>query len=138
MAMMTGQGIVLYLGVTPLQLESLRRGYEITPDQHSRRFGLRSGPHGAIERAHYFMNWSPEGNLGICSIEEMKAVKVFISGLGYLRKYEGGVLEWTQRDEYRCYGSISRGEFDSEGRELYRVEEIDMVSLSHWQVRGRD
>ena len=106
MAMMTGQGIVLYLGVTPLQLESLRRGYEITPDQHSRRFGLRSGPHGAIERAHYFMNWSPEGNLGICSIEEMKAVKVFISGLGYLRNVgmvPSAEVNLTQRVE-SCTG----------------------------------
>jgi len=48
----------LHVALSPIQFAMLMDRRPILPDPYSGRFGLRSDPLKAIERAHYFMNWS--------------------------------------------------------------------------------
>ena len=48
----------LYLALSPIQFACLTDKRPILPDPYSLRFGLRSDPLKAFERAHYFMTWS--------------------------------------------------------------------------------
>ena len=48
----------LHVALSPIQFQMLLDRRPILPDPYSGRFGLRSDPLKAIERAHYFMNWS--------------------------------------------------------------------------------
>ena len=70
-AAMYADGLVLYVGLTPLQRISLFSGEAVQPDSNSQRFGLRTAPRAAIERAHYFMEWSPEGPKGEVRLDEV-------------------------------------------------------------------
>ena len=54
----------LWLALTPAQFEKLNKGEEVMPDEYSKRFGLRRTPLEAVERAQYFMDWSPDGPTG--------------------------------------------------------------------------
>ena len=48
----------LFVALSPLQFAMLTDRRPILPDPYSLRFGLRSDPLKAFERAHYFMSWS--------------------------------------------------------------------------------
>ena len=48
----------LHVALSPIQFQMLLDRHPILPGPYSGRFGLRSDPLKAIERAHYFMNWS--------------------------------------------------------------------------------
>ena len=54
----------LWIGLNPEQLAALNQNKEVFPDEHSGRFGLRTAPDDAVNRAQYFMDWSPEGLKG--------------------------------------------------------------------------
>ena len=84
-AAMYADGLVLYVGLTPLQRISLFSGEAVQPDSSSQRFGLRTTPHAAIERAHYFMEWSPEGPKGEVRLGEVLAYKFRLTSYGYIR-----------------------------------------------------
>ena len=90
--MMSNGFLVLYLGVTPYQNEQLCLGLPAEPDEYSNRFGMRTTARSAILRAHYFMEWTPLGGRGECTLAEMKAYKVVLSPDGYMQK-----MEWNSR-----------------------------------------
>ena len=48
----------LFVALSPVQFAMLTDRRPILPDPYSLRFGLRSDPLKAFERAHYFMSWS--------------------------------------------------------------------------------
>ena len=48
----------LFVALSPLQFAMFTDRRPILPDPYSLRFGLRSDPLKAFERAHYFMSWS--------------------------------------------------------------------------------
>ena len=58
------ESIKLWIALTPKQLEELNKGNEVFPDEYSGRFGQRLGPKEAVDRAQYFMDWTPEGLKG--------------------------------------------------------------------------
>ena len=128
--MMSNGFLVLYLGVTPYQNEQLCLGLPAEPDEHSNRFGLRTTARSAILRAHYFMEWTPLGGRGECTLAEMKAYKVVLSPDGYMQKMESGILECRKVGEYRWYGRIAPYEMDHQGRLLYALEMVDYISLT--------
>ena len=128
--MMSNGFLVLYLGVTPYQNEQLCLGLPAEPDEHSNRFGMRTTARSAILRAHYFMEWTPLGGRGECTLAEMKAYKVLLSPDGYMQKMESGILECRKQGEYRWYGRIAPYEMDHQGRLLYALEEVDHISLT--------
>ena len=53
------ESLKLWLALTPPQFEALNKGEMVVPDEYSKRFGLRKTPEAAIERAKYFMEWTP-------------------------------------------------------------------------------
>ena len=55
------ESLKLWLALTPCQFEALNKGEAVEPDEYSKRFGLRKTPEAAIERAKYFMEWTPHG-----------------------------------------------------------------------------
>ena len=58
------ESIRLWIALAPSQLADLNAGREVCPDEFSGRFGLRLGPKEAVDRAQYFMDWTPEGLKG--------------------------------------------------------------------------
>ena len=55
--------ISLFVGLNPVQFQCLQDDRPILPDPYSERFGLRSDPIKASERAHYFMSWTQENHI---------------------------------------------------------------------------
>ena len=51
--------LTLHIALSPIQVQALLDQRPILPDPYSSRFGLRMDPIKALERAHYFMCWSP-------------------------------------------------------------------------------
>ena len=49
----------LWIKLSPEQLDGLNRGYEVVPDENSRRYGLRMGPMYGRDSALYFLDWAP-------------------------------------------------------------------------------
>ena len=113
----------LWIGLNPEQLAALNQNKEVFPDEHSGRFGLRTAPDDAVNRAQYFMDWTPEGLKGEYHQKNYVALEMEISALGYLEKVEGGILQKMKPTEYRWYGPLKQEEFDSQGRMIYRMSE---------------
>jgi len=57
-ALLLAMELRLFVALSPLQFAMLTDRRPIRPDPYSLRFGLRSDPLKAFERAHYFMSWS--------------------------------------------------------------------------------
>ena len=51
--------LAVYVVLNPVQFAQLQPDKRIWPDPYSERFGLRTDPIKASERAHYFMSWAP-------------------------------------------------------------------------------
>ncbi len=51
--------LTLHVALNPTQFAHLQDDPPILPDPYSGRFGLRSDPIKAAERAHYFLSWAP-------------------------------------------------------------------------------
>ena len=76
--------VTLWIALSPQQFDDLLSGQEVQPDEFSQRFGLRTSPAAAIERAHYFMEWTPSGPRQQHCPEHFRALEVHISALGDL------------------------------------------------------
>ncbi|CAL1140608.1 unnamed protein product [Cladocopium goreaui] len=111
-------------------------GRAVTPDEFSQRFGLRTSPAAAIERAHYFMEWTPEGPRGQFAPEHFTVSEVQISALGYMKKMEAGILANHKPGEYRWYGAMQREEQDEQGS-IFRLR-VDQGANLEVQVRLGD
>ena len=118
------ESLKLWIALAPKQLEELNKGNEVFPDGYSGRFGLRLGPAEAVDRAQYFMDWTPDGLKGEYHQKDYAVMEMEISALGYLQKVEGGILEKTKPTEYRWHGPVKHEEWDSQGRMLYRISEM--------------
>ena len=57
-ALLPATELCLFVARSPLQFAMLTDRRPILPDPYSLRFGLRTDPLKAFERAHYFMSWS--------------------------------------------------------------------------------
>ena len=90
---------------------------------YSGRFGLRIEPVGAVTRAQYFMDWTPDGLKGEYHQKDYVVLELEVTALGYLQKVEGGILEKRNPREYRWHGLLKQEEFDGQGRRLYRISE---------------
>ncbi len=117
------ESVSLWIALTPEQFNALNSGKEIEPDPYSQRFGLRTTPGEAIDRAQYFMDWTPEGMKGEHHQKEFTVCQVQISALGYMQKMEAGTLAKTKPGEYRWYGTMKHEETDDQGRVLYRFSD---------------
>ena len=91
------ESLKLWIALEPKQLEELNKGNEVFPDGYSSRFGLRLGPAEAVNRAQYFMDWTPDGLKGEYHQKDYTVMEMEISALGYLQKVEGGILEKTNK-----------------------------------------
>ena len=118
------ESIRLWIALAPNQLADLNAGREAWPDEFSGRFGLRLGPKEAVDRAQYFMDWTPEGLKGEHHQKDYAVMEMEIFALGYLQKVESGILEKTKPTEYRWHGPVKSEEWDSKGRLLYRISEM--------------
>ena len=116
----------LWIKLSPEQLDGLNRGYEVVPDDRSRRYGLRMGPMDTGDSSRFFLDWAPGVVIQDSDIQQRgyAVMEMEISALGYLQKMEGGVLERPDPTVYRWHGSLRHEERDSHGRLLYRVTGI--------------
>ena len=80
----TMESLKLWIALTPEQLEELNKGNEGFPDEYSGRFGLCTGPAEAVDRAQYFMDWTPDGLKGEHHQKNYAVMEIEISALGYL------------------------------------------------------
>ena len=90
------------------------------PDEYSKRFGRRKDPIGAVERAQYFNDWTPEGPKGEFCAKDYALVEVELTAIGYLQKAEAGILLKYKPNEYRWQGTMKALEFDENGNLLYK------------------
>ena len=79
-------------------MEELNKGNEVFPDGYSGRFGLRLGPAEAVDRAQYFMDWTPDGLKGEYHQKDYAVMEMEISALGYLQK-----VEWRNLGEDKAH-----------------------------------
>ena len=116
------ESLKLWLALTPPQFEALNKGEMVEPDEYSKRFGLRKTPEAAIERAKYFMEWTPRDvpEKEKRDPKEYVLVEVELTALGYMQKCEAGILLKYKPNEYRWQGNMQAIEYDSMGRLLYR------------------
>ena len=84
----TMESLKLWLALTPPQFEALNKGEMAEPDEYSKRFGLRKTPEAAIERAKYFMEWTPRDvpEKEKRDPKEYVLVEVELTALGYMQK----------------------------------------------------
>ena len=87
--------LTLHLALSPIQFQALLDQRPVLPDPYSSRFGLRTHPLKAIQRAHYFMNWSapyatPPPRT---EIKKFMLCKVHFSPSGVLTLQQNAVLE---------------------------------------------
>ena len=115
------QTLTLWIAFTPKQLSDLQSRKPAWPDVYSKRFGLRTSPEKAVERAHSFMDWAPEGPRNQLSPKDFFLCQVEFSPLGYMNLVEQGVLLKYKDEEYRWSGCIHAQEEDNEGHLLYRL-----------------
>ena len=115
------QTLTLWIAFTPKQLSDLQSRKPAWPDVYSKRFGLRTSPEKAVERAHTFMDWSPDGPRNQWTPKDFFLCRVEISPLGYMNLVEQGILLKYKDEEYRWSGCIHAQEEDSEGHLLYRL-----------------
>ena len=128
-AMMTGDGLTVFVGLTPYQQECVVTEETIFPDNHSRRFGLRTTCRAAIERAHYFMEWSPEGPKGEVKMEEVTPYKIKFTPFGYMQMVETGKLVYTKPGEYRWRDVLRTQLYDDVRRLIYEITAVDYITL---------
>eukprot|EP00438_Fugacium_kawagutii_P000917 Skav211592 [mRNA] locus=scaffold2962:53741:54115:- [translate_table: standard] len=117
------ESVKLWIALTPEQFDALNSGQDVQPDEFSGRFGLRTSPLEAVERAQYFMDWTPQGLKGEYHHKQFKVMEVEVSALGYMQKMESGILAKTKPGEYRWHGSLKHEERDEQGRVLYRFSD---------------
>ena len=127
--MLTGDGLTLFVGLTPVQQACLTMGNAIVPDSHSSRFGLRTTCRAAIERAHHFMEWSPEGPKNEVRLEDMRPYQIKFTPYGYMKMVEGGTLVYTKPGEYRFNDVLHASVWES-GKLVYEVVEVEYLRLT--------
>ena len=108
------ESLTLGVALSPQQFEDLNGGRDVHPDEYSGRFGLRTAPAAAVDRAQYFMDWT-DGLKGEHHQKDYTVLQVEISALGYLQKMETGILEKVKYGEYRWYGSFPQEQQDGQG-----------------------
>ena len=118
------ESLKVWIALSPGQLVELNKGNEVLPDEFSGRFGLRTCPAAAVDRAQYFMDWTPDGLKGEHHQKDYAVMEMEISAFGYLQKVEGGILQKMKPMEYRWYGPVKQEEVDGQGRMLYRISEL--------------
>ena len=108
--------LTLYMALNPTQFAQLQDDQPILPDPYSERFGLRSDPIKAAERAHYFMFWAPP----YCDAPETAHIKKYmickigIAGVGYMFLTENGILQTGDGSDafrpghYRWHGPMHK------------------------------
>ena len=117
------ESVTLWIALTPQQFSDLNAGKEVQPDEYSQRFGLRTSAAEAVERAQYFMDWTPQGLKGEHHQKQFTVLQVEISALGYMQKMESGILAKFKPGEYRWHGTMKQEEHDHHGRLLYRFSD---------------
>ena len=85
----------LHIALSPIQFQALLDHRPSLPDPYSSRFGLRADPLRAIERAHYFRNWSapyaePPPRT---EIKKFMLCAVHVTPIGVLTLQQAGILE---------------------------------------------
>ena len=101
--------ISLFVGLNPVQFQCLQDDRPILPDPYSERFGLRSDPIKASERAHYFMSWTQENH-----IKKYMICQIHISAIGYMYLMENNILQKGDGSDpfrpgyFRWYGPLHK------------------------------
>ena len=83
----------LHVALNPVQFQALLDQKAILPDPYSQRFGLRSDPIKAIERAHYFMTWPPDQSVPMECIKKYMICRITFTPVGFINLTEACILE---------------------------------------------
>ena len=86
----------LFVALSPSQFHQLETDQPITPDPYSERFGLRKDRLKALERTHYFTNWTPPdvscGAPEPIHPKQFVLCKILITPLSYMTLCEEGTF----------------------------------------------
>ena len=78
----------VFVALSPTQFHQLETDQPIIPDPFSERFGLRTDRLKALERAHYFTNWTPPQQAPDSSLpihqKQFVLCKLLTTPLGYM------------------------------------------------------
>ena len=132
----------VFVALSPTQFHQLETDQPIIPDPFSERFGLCTHRLKALERAHYFTNWTPpkEAQDAYPPIHQKQFVlcKLLTTPLGYTTLCEEGILvkgdgrDHFRQGYYQWYGLLYRKRWASEGKKdtlLWVIEdEYEMIS----------
>ena len=132
----------VFVALSPTQFHQLETDQPIIPDPFSERCGLRTDRLKALERAHYFTNWTPPQQAPDSSLpirhKQFVLCKLLITPLGYMTLCEEGLLvkgdgrDHFRKGYYQWYGPLYRKRCTSEGTKetfLWVIEdEYEMLS----------
>ena len=115
------ENLLLWVALSPKQMEELDLKGKVVPDGYANRLGLRVAGMGAVDQAQYFMDWQ----------KDYKVLQVEFTALGCQRYMGAGILEKTGPDEYHwCeyhwIGCLKQEDRDEQGRVLYRISDTVM------------
>ena len=122
--------LTLHIALSPIRFQALLDQRPILPDPCSCGFGLRMDPIKALERAHYFMNWSapyasPAPQM---EIKKFMLCKIHFSPVGVLPLQQAGLLEpGDGRDADR------KGYFRYKGP-LFHTHSSESITELRWNI----
>ena len=106
----------VFVALSPAQFNQLETDQPIIPDPFSERFGLRTDRLKALERAHYFSNWTPPQEAQDASPpmhqKQFVLCKLLITPLRYMTLCEEGTLvkgdgrDHSRQGYYQWYGAL--------------------------------
>ncbi|CAE7599243.1 unnamed protein product [Symbiodinium sp. CCMP2456] len=100
-------GIELWVALTSHQVSLLDSEEGAPPDPYSNRYGLRRRAAEALERAHCFMQWRPDGeSRPSLSHKDFTLCKINITAEGYLFLCETGQMYSSKPGEWRLLGNL--------------------------------
>ena len=100
-------GIDLWVALTSHQVSLLDSEEGAPPDPYSKRYGLRRRAAEALERAHCFMQWRPDGeSRPSLSHKDFTLCKINITAEGYLFLCETGQMYSSKQGEWRLLGNL--------------------------------
>ena len=100
-------GLVLFVALTPGQFQEFQEKGSCKPDQFSGRFGLRKTAEAAIQRSHYYMNWTSWTSFeNLYGKKDFVLLKITITARGFLTLTERDILVRKKPDQYQLYGDL--------------------------------
>ncbi|CAE7581174.1 unnamed protein product [Symbiodinium pilosum] len=114
--------LVLFVALTPGQFQEFQEKGSCKPDQFSGRFGLRKTAEEAIERSHYFMNWTSWTSFeNMYDKKDFVLLKITITARGFLTLMEQDILVRRKPNQYQLHGDLQEQVMEGESL-LFQVD----------------